>query len=143
MIRDILQEGIVVYDASLGEEVMVFGSIIAIKADNPMHTALCGGLVGGGRVHLCRVCEVHCLPIIILCFCIQLTLFLTRFLNRHHTLLPTKSCDTVRLKRLWEIEPISKFRGITRLAGRFLTHTSAFLLCALFPVPRSPHFAFL
>ena len=52
-----LEEGVMMYDASLKREVMVIAPVLAILADNPRHSEVVNHL-GSSANRYCRICMV-------------------------------------------------------------------------------------
>lgn len=50
-----LEEGVVMYSAEHGEDVLVVAPLVCITADNPRHSELCG-LLGLSTLYFCRFC---------------------------------------------------------------------------------------
>ena len=53
-----LQEGIVMWDAKLGQNVLVIAPLFALLADNPRASELVNHLTGNPNL-ICRMCKVH------------------------------------------------------------------------------------
>ena len=76
-----LQEGIVMWDAKLGQNVLVIAPLFALLADNPRASELVNHLTGNPNL-ICRMCKVQ---VIYMCTCTYVCVCTCTYTCKYYT----------------------------------------------------------